>query len=39
MNIKINKENIKRFTAGVVLAAVVGTPVGLVIGCKKNWPL
>ena len=36
MNIKINKENIKRFTAGVVLAAVVGTPVGLVIGCKKT---
>lgn len=33
---KINKENIKRFTAGVVLTAVIGTPVGLVIGCKKT---
>ena len=36
MNIKINKEGIKRFAASITLAAIVGTPVGLAIGCKKT---
>lgn len=36
MNIKINKECIKRFAASITLAAIVGTPVGLAIGCKKT---
>ena len=36
MNIKINKESIKRFAASITLAAIVGTPVGLAIGCKKT---
>ena len=36
MNIKINKECIKRFAASITLAAIVGTSVGLAIGCKKT---
>lgn len=36
MNIKINKEGIKKFAASITLAAIVGTPVGLAIGCKKT---
>ena len=36
MNIKINKECIKRFAASITLAAIVGTPLGLAIGCKKT---
>ena len=36
MNIKINKEGIKRFAASITLAAIVSTPVGLAIGCKKT---
>lgn len=36
MNIKINKESIKRFAASITLAAIVGTPVGLAIGCRKT---
>lgn len=36
MNIKINKEGIKRFAASITLAAIVGMPVGLAIGCKKT---
>lgn len=36
MNIKINKEGIKKFAASITLAAIVGMPVGLAIGCKKT---
>lgn len=36
MNIKINKEGIKKFAASITLAAIVSTPVGLAIGCKKT---
>lgn len=36
MNIKINKECIKRFAASITLAAIVGTLLGLAIGCKKT---
>lgn len=36
MNIKINREDIKRFAASITLAAIVGTPLGLAIGCKKT---
>ena len=36
MNIKINKEGIKKFAASITLAAIVGTPLGLAIGCKKT---
>lgn len=36
MNININKEGIKRFAASITLAAIVGTPLGLAIGCKKT---
>ena len=36
MNIKINKESIKRFAASITLAAIVGGAVGLAIGCKKT---
>lgn len=36
MNIKINKECIKRFAASITLAAIVGTPLGLAIDCKKT---
>ena len=36
MNIKINKEGIKKFAASITLAAIVSMPVGLAIGCKKT---
>ena len=36
MNIKINKECIKRFAASITLVAIVGTPLGLAIGCKNT---
>lgn len=36
MNINIKKENVKRYVAAAALACLVGTPVGLAIGCKKT---
>lgn len=36
MNIKIKKENIKRYAAGVAIATIVGSSVGLTIGCKRT---
>ena len=33
---KIDSKNIKRFAASVALAAIVGTPVGLVVNCRRT---